>query len=183
MVDERGSAFYFSFPDKRGLLETGVGSSSIEVKGEAILVVSMPETTRVMEVARTAEGPFLVIRTVFFPMFDSGSFFALILVYMSLLNLVVISARGKSVEKKMYVKKNIRAALTSLRLTLFSFNVKISQDEGRRLRTKTVKRKSPWIHEVVPTLNHARVINSLLHSLFVPALQLRPCLSCSKRET
>ena len=87
-------------------METGVGSSSIEVKGEAILVVSMPETTRVMEVARTAEGPFPVIRTVFFPMFDSGSsFFALILAYMSLLNLVVISARGKSVKKKMYAKK------------------------------------------------------------------------------
>ena len=78
---------------------------------------------------------------------------------------------------------NIKAALTSLRLTLFSFNVKISQDEGRGLRTKIVKSKSPRVHEVVPTLNRVCVINSLLHSLFVHALQLRPCLSCSKRET
>ena len=71
----------------------------------------------------------------------------------------------------------------SLGLTLFSFDIKISQDKGRGLWTKTVKRKGPWVHEVVPTLNRACVINSLLHSLFVPALQLRPSLSCAKRET
>ena len=29
----------FSFEDRRGLLEIGVGSSSIEVEGEAVLVV------------------------------------------------------------------------------------------------------------------------------------------------
>ena len=60
----------------------------------------------VMEVAGTAKRPFLVIHTIFFPMFDNGSsFFALILAYMSLLNLVIISARGKSVEKKCMLKK------------------------------------------------------------------------------
>ena len=71
----------------------------------------------------------------------------------------------------------------SLILTLFSFNIKISQDEGGGLQTKTVKGKGPWVHKLVPTLNYACVINSLLHSLFVPALQLRPSLSCMKRET
>ena len=71
----------------------------------------------------------------------------------------------------------------SLKLTLFSFNIKISQDEGGGLRTKIVKGKGPWVHKVVPTLNYACVINSLLHLFFVLALQLRLCLSYSKRET
>ena len=86
-------------------------------------------------------------------------------------------------KKKKKSVLNVRAALTSLRLTLFSFNVKIPQDEGRGLRTKTIKSKSPRIHKVVPTLNHARILNSLLPSFSVPAFQLRPCLNCSKRET
>ena len=154
----------------------------MEVEGEAVLVVSALEATGVIEATKTAGEPLPVMRTIFFPILDKGSsFFALILAYMSLLNLVVISARGKSVKKMCML--NVRAVLTSLGLTLFSFNVKISQDEGRRLQTKTVKSKSPRIHEVVPTLNHARVINSLLHSFFVLALQLRLCLSYSKRET
>ena len=76
-----------------------------------------------------------------------------------------------------------KGSTDELRLTFFSFNVKISQDEGKGLRTKTVKSKSPRVHKVVPTLNRTHVINSLLHSLFVLALQLRSCLSCSKRET
>ena len=70
----------------------------------------------------------------------------------------------------------------SLILTLFSFNIKISQDEGRGLRTKIVKSKGPRVHKVVPTLDYACVINSLLHSFPVPALQLGPSLSCAKQE-
>ena len=105
MVDVRGSTFSFSFEDRRGLLETGVGSSSIEVEGEAVLVVFTPKVIGVIEVAGTAKEPLPVMRAVFFPIFYSGSsFFALILAYMSLLNLVIISARGMSVKKKMYVK-------------------------------------------------------------------------------
>ena len=127
MVDERGPAFSFSLFDKCGLLKTGVGSSSTEVEGEAVLVVSALETKGVIEVAGIAEGPFPVIRTVFFPMFDNGSsFFTLILAYMSLLNLVIIFARGKTVKKKKSVKKK-GSALTSLELTLFPFNIKILQ--------------------------------------------------------
>ena len=112
----------FSFEDRWGLLEAGVGSSSIEVEGEAVLVVSAPKATGVVEVARTAGEPLPVMRTVFFPIFDSGSsFFALILAYMFLLNLVVISARGMSIKKKKKKKcmLNVRTALMSLRLTLF----------------------------------------------------------------
>ena len=139
MVYEWGSVFSFSLSNKRGLLETGVGSSSTEVEGEAVLVIFAPKTTGVTEVARIAEGPFLVIRTAFFPIFDNGlSFLNLILAYMSLLNLVVIFARGKTVKKK---KKG--SALTSLELTLFPFNIKILQDEGEGLRSKTVKSKGP----------------------------------------
>ena len=70
--------------------------------------------------------------------------------------------------------------LTRLRLILFPFNTKSPQDEGRGLRTKTVEGKSPWIHKVVPVLKRARVLNSLPHPLSVPALQLRPCLNCSR---
>ena len=73
--------------------------------------------------------------------------------------------------------------LTRLRLTLFSFNTKSPQHEGRRLRTEAVKGKSPWIYKVVPILNRVRVLNSLLHPLSIPALQLRPCLNCSRRKT
>ena len=179
MVYEWGSVFSFSLSNKRGLLETGVGSSSTEVEGEAVLVIFAPKTTGVTEVAGIAEGPFLVIRTAFFPIFDNGlSFLNLILAYMSLLNLVIIFARGKTVKKK---KKG--SALTSLELTLFPFNIKILQDEGEGLRSKTVKSKGPWVHKVVPTLNYACIINSLLHSLLVPTLWLRPPLNCAKRET
>ena len=56
-----------------------------------------------------------------------------------------------------------------LRLTLFSFNAKSPQHEGRRLRTKVVKGKSPWIYKVVPILNSTHVLNSLLHPLSIPA--------------
>ena len=76
----------------------------------------------------------------------------------------------------------VRRALTSLRLTLFSFNAKSPQDEGRGLRTKAVKSKSPWIHKVVPVLNRARVLNSLPHPFSEPVLQLSPCLNCSERK-
>ena len=72
--------------------------------------------------------------------------------------------------------------LTRLRLTLFSFNAKSPQHEGRRLRTKAVKGKSPWIYEVVLVLNSTCVLNSLLHPLSIPDFQLRPSLNCSKRK-
>ena len=100
-------------------LETRVGSSSIEVEGEAVLVVSAPEATRVIEVAGTAGEPLPVMRIVFFPIFDSGSsFFALILAYMSLLNLVVISARGMSIKKK---KKCVKCKGSTNELKTYSF--------------------------------------------------------------
>ena len=73
--------------------------------------------------------------------------------------------------------------LTRLRLTLFSFNAKSPQHEGRRLRAEAVEGKSPWIYKVVPILNSARVLNSLLHPLSVPAFQLRPSLNYSRRKT
>ena len=73
--------------------------------------------------------------------------------------------------------------LTRLRLTLFPFNTKSPQDEGRGLRTKTVEGKSPWIHKVVPVLNCVRVLNSLPHPFSIPALQVRPCLNCSRQKT
>ena len=72
--------------------------------------------------------------------------------------------------------------MTNLELTLFSFNIEITQDEGGRFWSKTVEGKGPWVYEIVPALNCTRVINGLLHSFLVPAFQFRPSLNCAKQE-
>ena len=88
------SAFSFSLPDTRNLFEEGVGISLTEVAGEVVLTVSTTETIGVAKVTRVTDGPFPVTRTTFFPRLDKGSsFLDRIFAYMSLLNLVVISAR------------------------------------------------------------------------------------------
>ena len=57
------------------------------------------------------DGPFLVTRTPFFPVLDKGSsFLDSIFAYMSLLNLVVISARIEYLHKKKKVEKGRRNA-------------------------------------------------------------------------
>ena len=94
--DEQESAFSFLLSVTRDLLEAGVGISSTEVAGEAILTISELEIIGVTEAGGVAEGPFLVTRMVLFLRLESGScFFVLIFAYKSLLNLVVISAREK----------------------------------------------------------------------------------------
>ena len=72
MVDVRESTFSLSLDDKRGHLEVGVGSSSMEVEGDAVLVISAPNTTGVIEVTGTAGEPLFVMRTAFFPILDRG---------------------------------------------------------------------------------------------------------------
>ena len=125
IVGEQESAFSFSLINKRGLFEEGVGISSTEVAGEAILVVSTPETMGVAEAIGVTNRPFPVTRTPFFLMLDSGlSFLDLIFAYIPLLNLVVISTRRKTLVKK---KKKIQvykgeSILTSSILTFFSFD-------------------------------------------------------------
>ena len=98
MVNVHESTFSLSFDDRRGRLEAGVGSSSMEVEGDVVLVVSAPDTTRVIEVTGTTGEPLSVMRTVFFPILDRGSSFFALLAYISLLNLVVISAKGTRVK-------------------------------------------------------------------------------------
>ena len=94
MVDERDPDFSFSLSDKRGLFIVGEGISSTEVAGKAVLVVSVP--IEMTEADGVTEEPFPVMSTDFFLMLDNGSsFFDLIFAYISLLNLVVISARRK----------------------------------------------------------------------------------------
>ena len=96
-LDERESAFSFSFSPVCYLFRWG-GISSIEVVGEAILVVSTPGVTGV---ANVTEAPLSVTFTFFAPRLDKGSFFlALIQAYILWLNLVVIPARGKHLLKK-----------------------------------------------------------------------------------
>ena len=75
-----------------------------------------------------------------------------------------------------------KQALTNLGLTLFSFNFEITQDEGGRFWSETVEGKGPWVHKIVPALNHLRVINGLLHLLLVPAFEFGPSLNCAKQE-
>ena len=100
-LDERESAFFFPFSVTRGLFEVGVRIFSTEVAGEVVLTVSVPETMGVLEAGGVTEGPFPVTCIVLYLRLDNGSsFFILIFAYISLLNLVFISAKGKHLLKK-----------------------------------------------------------------------------------
>ena len=125
------------------LFEEGVRISLTEVAGEAVLTVSTAETIGVADVTRVTEGPFPVTRTPFFPMLDKGSsFLDLIFAYMSLLNLVVISANIEYLRKKGHRKAKLvlmTSHLTRLTLTLFFFNIKCAQDVRGQIRPKIVK--------------------------------------------
>ena len=73
-----------------------MGISSTEVAGDVVLVVSVLRIDGLTRANGVTGGPFPVTRTILFPKLDSGSsFFDLIFAYLSLLNLVVIPARGK----------------------------------------------------------------------------------------
>ena len=97
-MDELVFSFSLSLADSLGLFDDGVGISSTEVAGEA---TQAPSTLGIIGVASMADGPFPVTRTTFLPMLAKGSsFLALILAYMSLLNLVVISKKKKKKERE-----------------------------------------------------------------------------------
>ena len=70
----------------------------------------------------------------------------------------------------------------NLTLTLFSFNFKTAQDEGRRLRPEAVEGKSPWVYKIVPVLNCLRVFDCFLHTPLITALKFGPSLNCAKQE-
>ena len=94
-LDGWESAFSFPLSAKRGFFKMGVVISSTKVAEEAVFIVS------VLGIARVTGGPFLTMRTVLFPILDSGLFFFdLIFTYMSWLNLVIISAQRKHLLKK-----------------------------------------------------------------------------------
>ena len=75
-----------------------------------------------------------------------------------------------------------KSALTNPTLTLFSFNVEIAQDEGRRFWFETVEGKSPWVHKIVLAFNRLHVFNGLLHLLLIPAFKFGPSLKYAKQE-
>ena len=86
--------------------------------------------------AERIETPLSMILTDLVPMADRGSsFLPLILAYISLLNFVVIFARGKHLSKKKKKKKGKKtgATLTSLGLALFSLNLNETQHVRRRV--------------------------------------------------
>ena len=90
-----GIGLLLSFVGQAWFLQDGRVISSTEVAEEAVFIVS------VLGIARVTGGPFLTMRTVLFPILDSGLFFFdLIFTYMSWLNLVIISAQRKHLLKK-----------------------------------------------------------------------------------
>ena len=94
MLDDQKPTFSLPLSIILCLFGRGVISST-EVVGEVALVASRTEVTRVIGV------PFSTTRTTFFPKLKRGSFFlALILAYISWLNLVIISTRKKDYKKK-----------------------------------------------------------------------------------
>ena len=122
-LDERESVFSFPLSVIHGLLEVEVRISSTEVAGEVVLTISVPETMGVTEAGGVTKGPFPMMHTVLFPRLDRGSsFFDLILAYMSLLNLVIIFAKGKHLKKR----GTMKSTLTNLTFTLVSFNFKVA---------------------------------------------------------
>ena len=70
----------------------------------------------------------------------------------------------------------------NLTLTLFSFNFKTAQDEGRRLRPEAVEGKSPWVYKIVPVLNCLRVFDCFLHTPLITALKFGPSLNYAKQK-
>ena len=75
-----------------------------------------------------------------------------------------------------------RPVLMKSTLTLFSFNLKVAQDKGKRLQSKAIKGESMWVHKIVPSLNSLRVLNCPMHTLFIPTLKFRTFLNCAKQE-
>ena len=82
----------------------------------------------------------------------------------------------------MFTRESILTSsiLTNSILTLFFFNVKTAQNVGRRVGTKVIEGKGPWIYQVVPTFDRQGVFYRLLNTLLMPAFELRPSLNCTK---
>ena len=70
----------------------------------------------------------------------------------------------------------------SLILTLFSFNVDATQDVRRRVRTKVIEGKCPWIYQIVLTFNRQSVFYRLLNTHLMPTFEVKPSLHWVKRE-
>ena len=122
-VDERESAFSFSLTVKCGLFE-GVGISSIEVVGETVLAVLTSETMGVAEVIEVTDGPFPVTHSL---LSDVGQWLVLLGPHLCIHTLVELGRhfyKKKTLGKKKKIQVYARGSiLTSLILTLFSFNV------------------------------------------------------------
>ena len=147
---------------------------------EAVLVVSVAETMGVTEPRGFTDGPVPITRTAFLPKLDSGSsFLDLIFAYMSLLNLVVISARGKHLTGNPKCTRE-ESTLTMIILTFFSLNTDVTKNVRGRVRTKVVEGEGLGINQVVPALNRLSVPDCGFDALLVPALKLRPSLNCAK---
>ena len=129
MLEGLKSTFSFYLSPTLSLLLRGVSSSTDKV-GDAV-----PAGTEVGEEGNAVRigAPLSVIRTDLVPIADNGSsFLFLILIYISLLNFVVISARREHLSIIVQVStKRKRATLTNLILTFFSLNIDESQHVRR----------------------------------------------------
>ena len=70
----------------------------------------------------------------------------------------------------------------NLTFTIFSFNFKIAQDEGRRLQPEAIEGKSSWVYKIIPVLNHLRVFDCFLHTPLIPALKFGLSFNCAKQK-
>ena len=125
------STFSFYFSPALSLLLRGGTSSTDGVRDAPLAGAKEGEDGSVARIVT----PLSVIRTDLDPRADRGSsFLPLILAYISLLNFVVISTRSKHLSIIILVNtKEKCAALTNLRLTLFSLNFNKSQHVQRRV--------------------------------------------------
>ena len=127
-------------------------------------------------------APLFIIQTDLAPRADRGSsFLFLIRAYMSLLNFVVISARREHL--LIFIQVSTKGAtLTSLTLTLFSFNFYDMQHVGGWVRTQAIEHKSPQIYKIVPTFNRLGVFYRFFNTTLVLAFEFRSSLNCTKKK-
>ena len=130
-----------------------------------------------------------VTRTPFFPMLDNNSsFLDLIFAYISLLNLVVISARRKHLLKKkknpsVYKRINTDEHNTN-ELNTYSFFLQCRDRAERRETGRDQGYRRQRFANLLgrPNFQSLGRIYRLLNTLLMPAFELRPSLNCTKQE-
>ena len=64
----------------------------------------------------------------------------------------------------------------------FALNADVTKNVRRRVRSKVVNGKGPWINQIVPTFNRLCVSYRGFIMLLMPAFKLRPSLNYAKQK-